>query len=116
MNPSPEFGTVMHMLVLTVKGVVTEGDCAALSAEIVEAIGMRSVGVHTFPYEGEEVGVIHVRGLYESFLAIDTWYPRLPVLYVHIASCKAFENTPVFRVLEGHGLSVAEFKRFKLGL
>jgi hypothetical protein len=110
------FGSQMFMYVATVSGVLTEEDCTELSSQIVQAVEMTSIGTCTFPYPKEEIGVVHVRALLESFCVIDSWWPAHDAAYIHLASCKEFAPAQVQTVLVDKGLSVTSEQFFRMAI
>jgi hypothetical protein len=100
-----EFGDCTWVLGLAVKGIITDEGAKPLAQKIREAVGMRK-GPGDAQFDYNEIGVLYVQSIIESFIAVDTWYPRHKGAYIHIASCAPFEAKTVEDVLEAEGLTV----------
>lgn len=102
-----EFGDCTWVLGLAVKGVITDDQAKPLAQKLREAVGMRK-GPGDAQFDYNELGVLYVQSIIESFIAVDTWYPRHNGAYIHIASCAPFEAEAVVEALEKEGLTVID--------
>ena len=103
-----DFGDEITTCGFGVHGRLTEEAAILLAIDIVDAIGMTCSHPPTItryePKNGQpSLGYIVQQCIVESFITLDVW-PERQGLYIHIASCKDFEVTPVYEVLKAYGL------------
>jgi hypothetical protein len=112
-------GEEMRVLVVVVKGDVSEESGMKLVKELVTEIGMTIAPEQLmcrYPVNGKGgFGYTFFQPLTESFVAFDSW-PDLGGGYLFICSCGSLPATTALEVVNKHGLTCKDFRYLKMEL
>ncbi len=110
------FGHKMYCCHVAIRGAVSKDACADMARELIVLIDMtpRHIFCDDFSDAGEEVGVTFFHSLLESYIAIDTYFPRFEGAYLQVCSCKPFDATKVQKYIEDRKLEVADMTVYQL--
>ena len=110
-------GERMYVLMLAVKGNVSEESGTLLVKELVEEIGMTVApgdSISRYPVDGKGgVGYTFFQPLTESFIAFDAW-PDFDGAYLFVCSCCEFDCREVYSIVEKHGLKSTQVASARL--
>ena len=113
------FGTKMRVVVLAVKGKVSESVGADMVEELVSVLGMSKApgsSLCKYPVDGKGgSGYTMFQPITESFIAFDSW-PDLSGGYLVICSCGSLDITSVLNVVANYELCAKQYHNLDLGI
>lgn len=92
---------------LAIKGEATVAAARSLVNGIIQAIGMSPIFEPTVYQYAEDVGIIYIQPIYESFVAFDAW-PKHGGGYLTVTSCRNFEPGTVTDEVERQGYHIVD--------
>lgn len=100
-------GKDCYILSMAVMGPTDVASARAVVNEVVRQIGMAPIfEPAVYQYE-ENIGIIYIQPIFESFVAYDAW-PRHGGGYITVLSCREFEADIAMQVVEAQGFTIVD--------